>query len=64
MNPARVQFIRNKLYEIALDEQAPDFDPVKPLHSLDVLDVGCGGGLLSEVHILSSPSLHNPVHSI
>jgi polyprenyldihydroxybenzoate methyltransferase / 3-demethylubiquinol 3-O-methyltransferase len=56
MNPARIQFIRTKLHEVALDEQLLNFNPVKPLHRLDVLDVGCGGGLLSEVLSLPSPS--------
>jgi len=52
MNPVRMQFIREKLLEIARDEQPEDaVDPNKTgiLQGLDVLDVGCGGGLLSEV---------------
>jgi polyprenyldihydroxybenzoate methyltransferase / 3-demethylubiquinol 3-O-methyltransferase len=64
MNPARIQFIRTKLHEVALDEQLLNFNPVKPLHRLDVLDVGCGGGLLSEVLNPSFVFLYNPVHSI
>ncbi len=39
MNPVRMQFIRQKL----CDENET------ALKGLDVLDVGCGGGLLSEV---------------
>ncbi|RXW18710.1 hypothetical protein EST38_g7142 [Candolleomyces aberdarensis] len=51
MNPVRVQFIQEKLAEIARDE-APDggadIQPGTILQGLDVLDIGCGGGLLSE----------------
>ncbi|KAF5350197.1 hypothetical protein D9758_007822 [Tetrapyrgos nigripes] len=49
MNPVRMQFIREKILEIARDEQ-PDLSGNNPdiLNGLDVLDVGCGGGLLSE----------------
>ncbi|KAJ3497740.1 hypothetical protein NLJ89_g10306 [Agrocybe chaxingu] len=49
MNPVRMQFIRDKLHEVALDENngAP-IDKMDVLKGLDVLDVGCGGGLLSE----------------
>ncbi|KAJ7150340.1 S-adenosyl-L-methionine-dependent methyltransferase [Mycena filopes] len=49
MNPVRMRFIREKLLEVARDEEpafeAPTFGMLK---GLDVLDVGCGGGLLSE----------------
>ncbi|KAG6819371.1 hypothetical protein H0H93_012454 [Arthromyces matolae] len=49
MNPVRVQFIREKLEEVALREhEGEEAPPPKGLRSLDVLDVGCGGGLLSE----------------
>ncbi|KAJ4469539.1 S-adenosyl-L-methionine-dependent methyltransferase [Lentinula aciculospora] len=51
MNPVRMQFIREKLIETAYDEQpeeAVDAKKVRILEGLDVLDVGCGGGLLSE----------------
>lgn len=47
MNPARMQFIRSKLLEIARDEGNEHSD-ANVLHNLDILDVGCGGGLLSE----------------
>jgi len=50
MNPVRMKFITEKLLEVAREE---DIDtPLESddmLRGLDVLDVGCGGGLLSEV---------------
>jgi polyprenyldihydroxybenzoate methyltransferase/3-demethylubiquinol 3-O-methyltransferase len=50
MNPVRMKFITDKVLEIAREE---DFDSSLEgddvLRGLDVLDVGCGGGLLSEV---------------
>ncbi|KAF8634559.1 hypothetical protein AX17_004149 [Amanita inopinata Kibby_2008] len=51
MNPVRVQFIRQKLLETAYDDGAvPEDTPSthNPLSGMHVLDVGCGGGLLSE----------------
>ena len=50
MNPVRMQFIRQKLLETARDDKGEDVvSESKVLAGLDVLDVGCGGGLLSEV---------------
>lgn len=50
MNPVRMQFIRDKLIEVAQDNQPKlETDGLDVLKGLDVLDVGCGGGLLSEV---------------
>jgi len=44
INPVRVQFIKHNLKRhFALDDRAP-----YPFKGLKVLDVGCGGGLLSE----------------
>ncbi|GLC40181.1 Hexaprenyldihydroxybenzoate methyltransferase, mitochondrial [Pleodorina starrii] len=44
LNPARVRFIRQSLAALmGLDGEAPE-----PLAGLRVLDVGCGGGILSE----------------
>ncbi|KAJ6576432.1 S-adenosyl-L-methionine-dependent methyltransferase [Mycena vulgaris] len=50
MNPVRMRFIREKLLEVARDEQPALNEPASTtvLKGLDVLDVGCGGGLLSE----------------
>lgn len=44
LNPARIQFIKNNVCRhFGLDANAD-----LPFKGLDVLDVGCGGGLLSE----------------
>jgi polyprenyldihydroxybenzoate methyltransferase/3-demethylubiquinol 3-O-methyltransferase len=53
MNPVRMQFIREKLVEVVQDEN-PELEAGGGdiLKGLDVLDVGCGGGLLSEVRNL------------
>ncbi|EPQ56347.1 ubiquinone biosynthesis O-methyltransferase [Gloeophyllum trabeum ATCC 11539] len=53
MNPIRMQFIREKILEITREEQGEDVAARMEngpglLKGLDVLDVGCGGGLLSE----------------
>jgi 2-polyprenyl-6-hydroxyphenyl methylase/3-demethylubiquinone-9 3-methyltransferase len=49
MNPVRVQFVRQKLLEISRERDEEHISLSEVLHGLDVLDVGCGGGLLSEV---------------
>lgn len=52
MNPVRLEFVRQKLLESAFDDGTiPEDTPSthNPLRGLQVLDVGCGGGLLSEV---------------
>lgn len=50
MNPVRMKFIKQKVEEIQLEEGPSSASlSVTPLEGLDVLDVGCGGGLLSEV---------------
>jgi len=50
MNPVRMDFIKQKLQEVQLEEGTSSaFSSATPLEGLDILDVGCGGGLLSEV---------------
>lgn len=50
MNPVRMKFIVDKLLEVAYDETSDsELERGQVLKGLDVLDVGCGGGLLSEV---------------
>ncbi|KAF5383192.1 hypothetical protein D9615_004910 [Tricholomella constricta] len=48
MNPVRVQFIQDKLLEVSREHEGEEAPPTRGLRGLDVLDVGCGGGLLSE----------------
>lgn len=49
MNPVRMKFIVDKLLEVACDETSDtELERGQVLRGLDVLDVGCGGGLLSE----------------
>lgn len=62
MNPVRMQFIRDKLLEIAGDEGqdivlGEKASSGKLLQGLDVLDVGCGGGLLTEVRYIIASQL-------
>lgn len=50
MNPVRMEFIKQKLQEVQLEEGTPSVSSsATPLEGLNILDVGCGGGLLSEV---------------
>lgn len=52
MNPVRMEFIKQKLQEVQLEEDCSFIPPsTAPLEGLDILDVGCGGGLLSEVRV-------------
>ena len=56
MNPVRMQFVREKVLEITREENGEDaIKGNNPLQDLDILDVGCGGGLLSEVRRSYSP---------
>ncbi|EPT01057.1 hypothetical protein FOMPIDRAFT_1121129 [Fomitopsis schrenkii] len=48
MNPVRVQFIREKLLETKREDGEDIADGTGALEGLNVLDVGCGGGLLCE----------------
>ena len=44
LNPARIAFIKDKLIShFKLDPKSPE-----PLKNLNILDIGCGGGLLCE----------------
>lgn len=64
MNPIRVQYILDKLQEVEEDENGVSSRyGARALSGLNILDVGCGGGLLSEVSSVcaefdSGPSLH------
>lgn len=60
MNPVRMEFVRNKIVSGREDDDGWSFASRKEarkdygqtwLEGMDVLDVGCGGGLLSEVRI-------------
>ncbi|KAF9647411.1 ubiquinone biosynthesis O-methyltransferase [Thelephora ganbajun] len=49
MNPVRMEFIKQKLQEVQWEEgTCSASSSATPLEGLDILDVGCGGGLLSE----------------
>ncbi|CAL1715018.1 unnamed protein product [Somion occarium] len=48
MNPVRTQFVQEKLVEMKYEDGHESFDEQRVLEGLNVLDVGCGGGLLSE----------------
>lgn len=54
MNPLRVRYVRDKLVQAARDDgdehqAAAMLHSARPLKGLTALDVGCGGGVLSEV---------------
>lgn len=58
MNPIRMQFIQEKVKEISWEDGAATDAGIlrrSALDGLKVLDIGCGGGLLSEVTRLCSP---------
>jgi polyprenyldihydroxybenzoate methyltransferase/3-demethylubiquinol 3-O-methyltransferase len=61
MNPVRMQFIVDKLLEVAYDEKSDttELERSQVLKGLDVLDVGCGGGLLSEVCLFAVSHRHH-----
>ncbi len=56
MNPLRMKFIRDKIVQTAQMESDTDTDIEEhlPLRGMAVLDVGCGGGLLTEVRLLNA----------
>jgi hypothetical protein len=69
MNRHRIRFIREKVLEIRRDEQLDadsraatatrPMESSRVLEGMDVLDVGCGGGILSEVrfHFIPYPPI-------
>jgi len=59
MNPVRMKFIRQKFVEAAHDDGI-DLNPSRVFKGCDVLDLGCGGGLLSEARIPCPPLHPNP----
>jgi len=46
LNPTRVEYVRNILVEELAAKSGVDAG--SPLHGLSILDIGCGGGILSE----------------
>ena len=48
MNPVRVSYIRDKVVSEFRSFSLSTLPPARPFTSLSFLDVGCGGGLLSE----------------
>ncbi|RPD57524.1 ubiquinone biosynthesis O-methyltransferase [Lentinus tigrinus ALCF2SS1-7] len=48
MNPVRMEFVRQKVLEMQREDGSEHVNEARPLEGLDVLDVGCGGGLLCE----------------
>jgi len=78
MNPHRVRFIREKVLEVQRDEQpysglgaataTSPLESSRVLEGMDVLDVGCGGGILSEVRLFPrfpppTSRTKSPLHS-
>lgn len=50
MNPVRMQYVLDKMQEVQQDKDDASVQNAHEVFSgLDVLDVGCGGGLMSEV---------------
>ena len=70
MNPHRVRFIREKVLEVQRDERphsslgvataTSPLESSRVLEGMDVLDVGCGGGILSEVRFSFSSRFPPP----
>lgn len=48
MNKLRVRFVKRSLEHL----QSPNVTLSKPLNGFRILDVGCGGGILSEVRYM------------
>lgn len=55
MNAPRIKFIRDKFIEVLRDDNDDDgevdkrIESGRPFEGYEFLDIGCGGGLLSEV---------------
>jgi 2-polyprenyl-6-hydroxyphenyl methylase / 3-demethylubiquinone-9 3-methyltransferase len=47
-NPVRVDYLRDLLKDRARRDGRPTAKPDRPLDGLDILDIGCGGGILTE----------------
>jgi len=63
INPVRMKFIRQKFVEAAHDHGI-ELDPTRVFKDFDILDLGCGGGLLSEARIPCPPLHLNPTSVI
>jgi len=64
MNPVRVQIIRKKLLELSQNREGKQVPKSQVPEGLDVLDVGCGGGLLSESGLSSWFSISSSQQSL
>ena len=65
MNPHRVRFVRDKILEIGREETGEawgDERGARVLEGMDVLDVGCGGGILSEVRLARPDASNVPLN--
>lgn len=47
INPLRLNYIREQISQF-YSQRGEELDVVKPLQGLEILDIGCGGGLVSE----------------
>jgi 2-polyprenyl-6-hydroxyphenyl methylase/3-demethylubiquinone-9 3-methyltransferase len=47
-NPVRVEYLRELLKDRPRGDSRPAAKPDRPLDGLDILDIGCGGGILAE----------------
>lgn len=63
MNPHRVRYVREKILETGREENGEawaDGRGARVLEGMDVLDIGCGGGILSEVRITCIYASYSP----
>lgn len=47
-NPVRVGYLQGLLKDLPRGDSRPAAKPGRPLDGLDILDIGCGGGILTE----------------